>query len=228
MNHFKYFTICLNIILVVAFASCKKDSESPPDLRLEGSLTYKGRPLGFKNTEVTLDLYQPGYAILTAIPCRVNQDGGYAAQLFPGSYKMTFRRNVAPFYDITDSISISVTGNTSKSFEVTPFFYVNEPAFTLKGDSLFATVNIEKIATDRNLEKVGLYISSSHYCDAIYSTGGKAEVAAGDISNLTNVTLKAKLTPALMQQKYLFARVGAKTIGLNAQNYSLVKQVDIK
>lgn len=226
MNKYKYGIILLSLML--AFAGCKKDSETPPGLRLEGNLTYKGKPLGFKAAEVILDLYQPGYALLTSLPCRVDQDGAYAAQLFAGDYKMAFRRNVAPFNDINDSIPIKLTGNQSLNFEVVPFFFVNEPVYTIKDDSLFATVSIEKITTSRTLERVGLYISSSHYCDAIYSTGGKGEIVATDIPNLNTVTIKAKLTPAIVQQKYFFARVGAKTTGLNAQNYSQVKQVDIK
>ena len=226
MNKYKYGILLFGLVL--AFAGCKKDSETPPGLLLDGHLTYKGKPLGFKAAEVVLDLYQPGYALLTALPCRVDQDGAYAAQLFAGNYKMAFRRNVAPFNDITDSIAINVTGNQSQNFEVVPFFFVNEPVYTVKGDSLFATVSIEKITTTRALEKVGLYISSSHYCDAIYATGGKGEIAATDIPNLNTVTIKAKLTPAIVQQKYFFARVGAKTTGLNAQNYSQVQQVDIK
>lgn len=224
------------VLFSAFFCGCKKDSRNPPNITLKGKLAYQGKPLGFKAAEVFVDLYQPGYAIATsAIPCRVDQEGNYSALLFSGDYKAILRRGIAPLNNntldnTTDSIPLKITGNMNKDFEVVPYYYVNEPQYTYQqaDSTISAVVKIDKVVANKTLENIGLYISASQYCDYVYSASGKLEVGASSVADLNSITLKAKVARGTVQQGYFFVRVGAKTLGLNARNYSLVKKIELK
>lgn len=227
MNKNKYIYIqCFLLLFAVAFNGCKKDNYPAPTSYITGKLTYNGNPVPFMLNDVQIDFFEPGFSGgLGALNTRIQQDGSYSNLLFDGNYKLTFRRGVAPFVDITDTIPVSIKGSTTLDLPITPFFWIQEPSYSVVGTNVTATVNITKVVSTRNLENVSILVGGTQFTDFINNIS-KTTYAAASITNLAAVPVSASLTN-LGTQKFFYVRISAKTVGLTAQNYSKVVLVNI-
>lgn len=154
------------------FSSCEKDNFDEPTSNLTGRIVSKASKgsIGVRQTEgaVQLQLYQDGYELKNVpIPVYVNQDGSFAAKLFDGTYKLITKDNNGPWINDRDTILVQIKGSASVEYSVRPYFMLSNEKFTLSGNTLTATFDIEQenAIQNRNIERVTLYINSTMFVD---------------------------------------------------------------
>lgn len=207
------------LLPLASFASCKNDNYAPPKSQFTGALTYKGDTIQVASEQVTFELWQSGFGKMTPIKVNVDQDGVFSALLFDGDYKLDFPSGQGPFManhintkDNSDTVQVHVAGNTHLDIEVMPYYMIRNPAFSLSGKTVTATCGLEKVITDVNqedVEKVTLYLSKTAFDDNNNNIA-TAEIAGGDITDMSHISLKADVPDLVPTQNYIFARIGLK------------------
>ena len=119
---------------VLFIAGCAYDNYDPPKSSLSGNVTYNNVPVGVRSGATQLELWQyswntRGVVARSKISVYIAQDGSYSARLFDGDYKLV-RLKGAPWANQTDSISVTVSGDTKADVPVTPYFVITNPTFT--------------------------------------------------------------------------------------------------
>ena len=220
------------VLLALLLAGCGEyDNFEPPKSTLTGTVVYNGQPVGVRSGTVRLELRQPGkdYPIwkATKIDVHVAQDGTFSAVLFDGSYKLTRVRGNGPWADQTDTIEVKVSGGATVEVPVEPFFVVKNETFQKNGNTITASVTLQRGNTSRDLEQVNLYLSSTTIVDATKSiappkeAANKGEIMAAAITDLSQpVALTIDIPDALAGKPYVFARIGVKTRGVEELAYS--------
>lgn len=236
-------------LLTFGMSSCQKDNFEAPKTKFTGHLVYKGKPLQVKNTgdqigSVYFELWQSGYGKSGAIDVYLNQDGSFSALLFNGDYRLVIPTSQGPFVSLendqthSDTIPLSLHGNTDMDIEVLPYYLVDKADFTVGADSV-VTVNasISKIIKDgraKDIESVSLYVNRTSFVDEDNQLVASA-MGGGDIKDLANIKLSAKI-PAdisggnigVADQDYFYARVGVKIANIGDQIYSEIVKVNLK
>lgn len=218
-------TKSVHFLLLVAalfIAGCGKDNYDPPKSVLTGKVVYNGQSIGVKGTNnaVRLELWQRGFQLFTSIPVYVTQDGTFTAYLFDGDYKLVSIRGNGPWESKQDSISVSVKGNTQVDYPVTPFYTVSNETFTLNGNKLTATFNINFVSGSQPVERAILVVNKTIFVDET------AQIARIDKTNpgTGQVTMILDLNETVMSNVLLTARVGVKISGREAI-YSAPKKI---
>jgi hypothetical protein len=195
--------------LAIMLAGCEKDNYKEPTSTLSGAVTYNGTPLQLRSTGgFQLELWQRGYQLFSKIPVYVNWDGKYSAILFDGNYKMIGLNGTWPWAPVTDSIAVTVKGNTTVNFPVDPYVIVTGASFVQNGANIDATFQVTRVNTTRNFESAYLFLSNTTLVDNNrYNTRViRTAAALGDIS--TPRSISAAIPAVLTSQGYLYARVG--------------------
>ena len=225
-----------NYIVMLALGSllfsCKKDNYVAPTSLLTGKLVYQGQPILVDYNRVPYEMFQYGFGKVGPINGAVAPEGTYSQLLFDGEYKLIFRPGQGPFLwpqtgGKTDSISISVAGNTLRDIEVTPYHMVRTPQFSIAAGKVTGTFKIEKIITGanaKNVEKVALFINKTIFVGNDNSIG-KIELAGTAITDPNNVSLNVNVPTITPTQNYVFARVGIKTAGVEDWIFSPVQKL---
>ena len=208
-----YYSIFLVLTIAALAVSCEFDNYDEPEATLQGNLVYNGTPIQVPHNDVRMELWEPGWELKAPITVAVSQDGSYSAKLFEGSYKLVIPSGEGPFMSNSDTIELNVSGTTQKDIEVTPYYMITgTPNFTVVGDSVRATFGLTQVITDANaesIENVHLYLNRTQFVDegTALSTGSQA---GASISDIGNITLTTELPDLVMDQDYIFARVGVK------------------
>lgn len=212
------------IFLLVALfmAGCGKDNYDPPKSVLTGRVIYNGQNIGVKGTgnAVNLELWQRGFQLYTSIPVYVTQDGTFTAYLFDGDYKLVSRKGNGPWESKQDTIAVTVKGNTKVDYPVTPFYTISNETFTLNGNKLTATFNINFVSGAQAVDRAILVVNKTIFVDE------SAQIARVDKTNpgTGQVTMTLDLSTTVMSNVLLTARVGVKVSGREAI-YSAPKQI---
>lgn len=228
------------LALVFILTGCEYDNFKAPESILSGTVNYQGTPVGVKTGANQLELWQHGYKLFSKINVYINQDGTYSARLFDGDYKLV-RLKGAPWTDQTDSIDVTVKGNTIVDVPVTPYFTITTPTFSFADSTVTASGLVTKIGT-KNIERVTLYIGYTAFVDATnvgtytdYSfdppktVSLKLDKTGGALSNLANpLTFSYKLHKLVYAKQYIFARLGVKTSGVSEMFYTPAQKFQIR
>ncbi len=228
-RHFNYIVM---LALGSLLFSCKKDNYVPPSSLLTGKLVYQGQPILVDYNRVPYEMFQYGFGKVGPINSAVAPEGTYSQLLFDGEYKLIFRPGQGPFLwpqtgGKTDSISISVAGNTVRDIEVMPYHMVRTPQFSIAAGKVTGTFKIEKIITGadaKNVEKVALFINKTIFVGNDNSIA-KIEMAASAITDPNNVSLNVNVPTITPTQNYVFARVGIKTADVEDWIFSPVQKL---
>lgn len=223
------------LLLSVVFASCEYDNYEAPKSMLQGRVVYNGEPIHVATNEVNIELWEPGWQLRNRIDVAVAQDGSYSASLFDADYKLMFRRNQGPFRmklnpeTNSDTVLVSVRGNTIRDIEVMPYYMIRSPQIALVSGVVNATASLEKIIMDENardIERVSLYLNRTQFVDqrGEYNLA-RTDMAAGDITDMNNISLSLPVPELVRSQSYVYARIGVKIQGVEHMIFSPVQQL---
>jgi len=213
---------------VTMLAGCKYDNYTAPSSMLSGTIGYQGQAIGVRSNAVQLELWQRGYQLFTKIPVYVQQDGTFMAMLFDGDYKLTYLKGVGPWVTKTDSIAVSVRGNTVVDFPVEPFFIIKTSSFVKSGTNITGTLTLQRVNSTQTLEAVRIYLNKGIIVDANINLAN-ASIAASAITDIAApVTINVTIPTTLSANDYLYARVGVKTTGVTELAYGVPQQVVLK
>lgn len=213
-------------VLSLIFTSCQKDNYAAPEATLSGTVNYNGTPVGVRTTGTELELWQDGFALNEKITVHIDQDGTYSARLFSGQYKLV-RQEGAPWApQLSDTIPVTVNGDTTFDVEVQPYFTLQNVAFQQYGNAVKADFTVNQVDTNADLTNVKLYASKDILLDDNHSDKSVSldvnTVTSGDQSSLIVV-----LPDDLLNAGYLYFRVGVKSNLSNEYYYSQVEKLDI-
>lgn len=211
---------------------CEFDNYDPPTSMLTGTVNYQGTPVGVRSTGTQLELWQYGYNNREKIAVYIDQNGTYSAKLFDGKYKLV-RLAGAPWpANATDSIDVTVSGNTVVDVPVDPYFTITGQTFvyTAADSTITSTSTVNKIGT-LNISSLTLYAGITTIVDANNSLQSNVLNAAA-LANLTTAkTNKVKLSKAsfitLNGKKYVYARLGVATSGVGERFYTPVVKLTL-
>lgn len=213
---------------VTMLASCKFDNYIAPSSVLSGTIGYQGQVIGVRSNAVELELWQRGYQLYTKIPVYIKQDGTFKAILFDGEYKLTYLKGVGPWVTKTDSVAVSVRGNTIVDFPVEPFFIIKSSTFVKNGTNITGTLTLQRVNTTNTLEAVRIYLNKGSIVDGNINLAN-ASIAASAITDITApITISVTIPTTLSANDYLYARVGVKTTGVTELAYGVPQQVVLK
>lgn len=236
--------VCLGVL------SCKKDNVEEPTSKLTGKFHYKGEAIQVEYDRVPFSLFETGFGKVGPIGTNSNpgdpnnqpllgtqnpaltQEGLYSHVLFDGDYKLVVAINQGPFWwpqtsGKSDSIAITVKGNTIRDIEVEPYYMIRSPQITNASTTITAKFRIEKIITDsraKNIEMATIFINKTQFVsptDAIARTN----VMGSAITDPNNVTLNVNVPTISPAQNYVFARIGVKSVGVEDWIFSPVQKI---
>ena len=214
-----YFSI---ISLLILFSGCGKDNYDEPESTLTGKITYNGEAINVRGTDerVRLQLYQDGYDKHDPIEVFVGQEGTFSAKLFNGEYKMVTRNNNGPWVNTRDTTLITVNGSTTIEFKVTPYFTISNAEISLSGNTMNASLTIDRIVPTAEIDRVILLLNSTTFVDDGFNVLRK-DFTGNDVKT-GQVNYTAELNEKALNAKFLFGRICVWTKGADQGIYSQV------
>jgi hypothetical protein len=207
------------MLLCILMTGCKKDNFEKPSSTLSGTVVFNKEAVGVRSNGVQLELWQHGFQLFTKIPVHVAQDGSFSASLFDGTYKLVRLPGNGPWMNNTDSIDITVNGNTVVEVPVQPYFIIKNATAGKTGTTVTATFSIERVNTSQPLESASLYVGKTNIVDAV-SNLGAVTLSAGEIGDIASPVTINMTIPAALSAESFFARIGVKTAGVAEQIYT--------
>ena len=228
MNKMKSKILFSGLLALVLLAGCKKDNFEAPKSKITGRVVYQGQPLSVRSNGVQLELWQKGFQLFTKIPVYVAQDGTFSAEVFDGDYLLTRLKGNGPWADITDTIPVHVSGSATVDVPMDPYFIIKNESFSKSGTTITGTFNLQRVNTTKNLELVKIYIGRTLLTDQNFNDVN-AQKAASAITDLTQpVTVSATIPASLVNNDYVFVRIGVKTLGVSEYIYTMPQRIDLK
>jgi len=214
----KYFIYIVLLASTFIMAGCEFDNYDAPTSSVSGMVHYNGIPVGVRSNATNLELYQHGYALFQKVNVYISQEGTYSVRLFDGDYIIT-RLSGAPWEPATDSVYVTVKGNTIMDIPVVPYFTIDNPTFTYSGGNITATCNVTKVTTGaKTVQELKLYVSTKEILDNNYNTILFKTTSSVSLS-ATN-TLSVALTSPLNTRQYVYVRLGVLINGIQERFYS--------
>lgn len=212
---------------IIGFTSCENyDNFDAPNAMLSGQVQFNGDPVGIRNNGSRFELWQDGYPIRRSIEVFIAQDGTYSASLFSGQYKMV-RIAGAPWEaQLQDTMIVDVNGATEFDVPVTPFYVVNNDSYTVQGNTMTASFAIDNIVEGANLNEVNVYFGTRYLTDNNYN----AAVQSLDVSQINlgeQNSFEVTIPEGLMDDEYVFMRIGVRSSYSNEFYFTQVQQVDL-
>jgi hypothetical protein len=155
--------------------------------------------------------------------------------LFDGDYKLVVRSGQGPFYwpqtgGKSDSLSVSVKGDTQLDIEVEPYYMIRNPQISAAGGTVTASFKVEKIITDapraKDIETVTLFVNKTQFVSGNDNIA-RTNKAGSAITDPNNVSLSVTVPTISPAQNYVFARIGVKTAGVEDWIFSPVVKLNL-
>jgi hypothetical protein len=214
------------VICTFILYGCEYDNYDEPASVLSGKIVYQNQQVGVRSNATQLELWQDGYALRAKIPVYIAQDGTWQAVLFDGNYKIV-RLSGAPWENQTDTISVTVRGNTVADIPVVPYFIIRNATFRKVNNTITAIFTIEKTSDKTDLALARLYLGKTIITD---QNNNVANVAL-ESSNIVlgqETTITATIPESLASADYLFARVGIQAVGIGELYYTSPQEIQLK
>ena len=222
------FSILASLALAASLAACEFgvfDNYDEPNALLTGRVVYQGSPVGVRSNGVQLELWQPGYDLNQKIPIYVDQDGSFSAMVFDGEYKLNLLAGNGPWVDIRDTLQVQVQGQTQVDVPVVPYYTIENPSISHAAGVVTASFEVGSVDTSRELEYVGLYVSTTHFVDRS-NMAVRTERDRADLTSLDDpVSLSVELTDDLQERADIYVRVGLKTEGVDELLFTPVQKI---
>jgi hypothetical protein len=239
------------MVFCLAVFSCKKDNYEEPKSKLSGRFHYKGEAIHVQYDQVPFLLFQSGFGKVgpigtntdprnpnNSLPSQfpaLTQEGTYSHVLFDGEYKLVVAPGQGPFYwpqtgGKSDSISITVKGDTKRDIEVEPYYMIRTPQISKAGGNVTAAFKIEKIITDaaraKDIETATLFINKTQFVSGADNIGS-TNIAGSAITDPNNISLSVTVPNISPAQNYVFARIGVKIAGVEDLIFSPVVKINL-
>lgn len=209
------------------FVACEYDNFEAPKATLSGHLVYESSPVSIRNNGAELQLWQDGFATRAPIPVYINQEGFFSASLFDGEYKLTRLGNAPWLQQSSDTLTITVKGNTTVDVPVTPYYTVTNTTFQRIGNTVTGQFTVNRVVANSNLEFVRLYLGRTILTDQVQ----RDLRVDGSINNFVfgqPTTLAGEIPENLRNLDFIFARIGVKSSLTGEYNYSPVQKIALK
>ena len=224
------FSILASLALAASLAACEFgvfDNYDEPNALLTGRVVYQGSPVGVRSNGVQLELWQPGYDLNQKIPIYVDQDGSFSAMVFDGEYKLNLLAGNGPWVDIRDTLQVQVQGQTQVDVPVVPYYTIENPSISHAAGVVTASFEVGSVDTSRELEYVGLYVSTTSFVDR-GNMAVRIERPRSAIPSLADpITLSVTLPASLANRDDVYARIGVKTVGVSELIFSPVTRIEL-
>ncbi len=205
---------------------CEYDNYEAPRSVLSGRIIYNGQRVGVRAQANQLELWQDGYALHGKIPVYISWDGTYSALLFNGDYKLV-RLSGAPWENQTDTIFVSVKGNTMVDIPVIPYFVFSNVSFEKTDTQIVAHFTIEQVSENARLDRVRIFLGKTILTDQNNMDANGSMLASAVKIRETN-TIRINIPTRLASADYLFARIGIQTSGVGELYYTLPEKIQLK
>jgi hypothetical protein len=216
------------LALATLLAACDYgvfDNYDEPSSLLTGRVVYQGNPIGVRSNGVQLELWQPGYELNQKIPIYIDQDGSFSAVLFDGDYQLNLLAGNGPWVDIRDTLEIQVRGQAEVEVPVVPYYTIENASMAHSAGVVTANFELGSVDTSRELEYVGLYVSTTHFVDRS-NMAVRIERELADIPSLDDpINLSVGLTDDLRERAEVYVRVGVKTEGVDELLFTPVQVI---
>jgi hypothetical protein len=221
------------ITFAIIIAGCKYDNYDPPTSFLTGHVTYNNTPVGVRSNGTQLELWQykwdtKGVIARAKLAVYIDQNGFFSARLFNGDYKIV-RLAGAPWSNPnTDSLDVTVKGNTTMDVPVTPYFVITGETFTYnKADSsITSSCTITKIGA-LAITNLTLFAGVTDIVDNTNNT--QSNVLTTGLTDLsTPKTNKITLTSINKKRGYIFVRLGIQISGVGERYFTSVKELSLQ
>lgn len=231
----QYYVLLLPLVLFAACSINDYDNYDEPKSQLEGAFLSSGDSIHVSYNNVTFELWQGGFGAESPINVTVDQDGSYSAMLFDGDYRLVIPPGQGPFVGSgigeggSDTLYVEMRGDQQLDIEVTPYFMIRNPQFSISGNTVSADFAVEQIASGadaQNIEFAELYISKTNYVD-IRTSIRTINIAGSDISDMNNISLSADVPGMTPTQDYVFVRVGVKATAVEDMIFSPIQKIQL-
>jgi len=203
-------SLFISLVFSLLLSSCAYDNFDEPTSTISGQVVYQGKTLGFRNNALTLQLYQPGYDLYTAVNVAIKEDGTFNAVMFDGDYRLINPAGTTqPWIPRTDTLKFTLRGSVNLDYEVTPYFIISDETYTKSGNNISGTCKLEQVVSTATLQSATLYISRTAFCSENFNEG-KHQLNAAAITDLNNVSFTAAIPQRLIDQGYCYVRIGVK------------------
>lgn len=232
---FSLIGLAMASFLLVSSCSKELDNRTYPTSRISGRFLYNGQPIQVMATSSDaggsnpLQLIQtgPGKFIYGVIKMFTKADGTYTILTYDGNYSLVNSPGKGPWVQ-PDTIKLTLKGEATANFNVTPYHWISDYKTTFVDSVFTATFKLEKIVPTANLERVVIYLGTSHLVDITSKQGERVftGIAPGNVTvsfNLKTLSTADKVT--LRNTGVTFARVGIKTQGVGDLLYSTVTEL---
>lgn len=218
----------LPLLLATSLAACEFDNYAPPESTLEGRVVYQGQPVQVRENAIQLELWQDGYALRSAIPVYVRQDGTFSAKLFNGDYKLVRKQNNGPWQNSSDTILVQLHDAQTVDVPVQPYFVIQNAAIQRSGNSLTATFGVQQLVPGRAVERIAVYVGSTQFVDSRYNAARTERAITGNSAVGASNSISVDLASVAQNRDYVFARVGVKTTGVEEMIYTPVQKIQLR
>lgn len=206
---------------------CEYDNFEAPQSMLSGKVVYEGKAVGVRNNGPQLELWQDGFALRSAIPVYLNQDGTFSASLFDGQYKLVRKGDAPWLQQATDTILVNVKGNTSVDVPVTPYFAITNESFQKSDNTITARFAVNKIVGSATVELVVLYLGKSVLTDQVQHEL-RVDGNVGSLVFGQQMAISGVIPDKLKNLDYVFARLGVKSTAAGEYYYTPVQKIALK
>lgn len=231
----KLLKIATGFSLLIMFAACEYDNYDEPNLTFEGHVVYQGDPIGVSYNDVAFELWEMGWEEQAPVDVSIDQDGSFSALLFSGDYKLVIPAGRGPFQSVTntetqsDTLLVSLSGNTQMDIEVMPYYMIRNHSFSLSGNQVQASFSLEQILTGdegADIEEVSLYLSKTNFVDNRTSIA-ESHIPGHEIENLSALQLEVTVPEMVPAQDYVFARIGVRIAGVQHRLFSEIEVIEL-
>lgn len=217
--------LIISLVFSLLLSSCAYDNFDEPTSVISGQIVHNGKTLGFRSNAMSLQLYQPGFGLYTAVNVAINQDGTFNAVMFDGDYKLINASGTTqPWVLRTDTLKFSLNGSVNLDYEVTPYFIINDETYTKSGTNITASCKLQQVATTATLQSATLYISRTAICNENYNEA-KQQLNASAITDLNNVNFTVAIPQRLIDQGFCYVRVGVKASQASERLYTQMEKI---
>ncbi len=223
-------TFILNSICILLLTGCGKgyDNFDEPESSLTGTVLYDGQAIGVCTDGQTLELWQDGFGKSSAIYVQIAQDGTYSACLFNGTYKLVVKSgSTAPWEDLSsDTTEVVVKGKTTHDIEVTPYLTISNANITTNSTSVTFTFTVNQIVSEASISNVRLYLNANKITDNKVNDQ-YVEISGDDITLGSSFSYTVDISDDLLEEDYIFARIGVVSNKSTEYYYTQVEQIDL-